>query len=74
MSPQYLFDIVSLLAGGQSITEKLYEVMIPFDGQDRMVESTFVPGNQVLIGTALLREYRLTVNFKTGDVRMERLP
>src|SRR5437879_4662012 len=53
----------SLLAGGQSMVEDTYRVDFPFDGQTLVAEATFVAGGEILIGTHLLRKYRLEINF-----------
>jgi predicted aspartyl protease len=72
LNPQYLFDSVSVLAAGQTIVEQLFE--ITFDGMPVTAEVTFVPGSQVLLGTALLKAHRLDINFKAGTVLIERIP
>jgi predicted aspartyl protease len=64
----------SLLAGGQSIVEDTYRVAIPFDGQTVVAEATFVAGGEILIGTHLLRRYRLEINFPAQTVLVERVP
>ena len=74
LNPQYLFDTVSLLAAGQTIVEQLFEVQITFDGIPVTAEVTFVPGSQILLGTALLHDHRLDINFKTGTVVIDRVP
>ena len=63
-----------MLAAGQTVIEQLFEVQIVFDGQPIMAEATFVPGSQILIGTALLRQHRLEINFKTSQVVIDRVP
>ena len=61
------------LAGGQTIEEYVYIVDFPFDG--RLVEAavTFVSDNQILIGTRLLQDYWLQINFVTRTVALERV-
>jgi predicted aspartyl protease len=59
VNPRYQNQIVSVLAGGQSVVEDLYDVAFPFDGRTILAESTFVSSNEILIGTHLLRDYRL---------------
>jgi predicted aspartyl protease len=66
-------SITSLLAGGQSLVEDNFRVRIPFDGQLVDAQATFVDGEEVLIGTRLLRHYRLTINFPTGTLLLERV-
>ena len=61
------------LAGGRTIEEDVYLVKFPFDGEVIEAEATFVAGNQILLGTRLLRDYRLEVNFVTRVVALERV-
>lgn len=61
------------LAGGQTIEEDVYLVDFPFDGKIIEAEVTFVADSQILIGTYLLRDYRLQVNFVTRTVELERV-
>lgn len=63
----------SLLAGGQVIDEDTYLVDFPFDGRTILAEATFVPGAEILIGTHLLRSYRLEIEFPAGTVSLERV-
>jgi clan AA aspartic protease len=74
LNPQYLFDSVSILAAGQTVVEQLFEVHIVFDGQPMMAEVTFVPGSQILLGTAMLKDHRLDINFRTCQVVIDRVP
>jgi len=74
LNPRYLFDTVSVLAAGQMLVEQVFEVIISFDGQSVIAEASFAPGQEVLVGTALLAGYELNINFKTGVVRIERVP
>ena len=61
------------LAGGRTIEEYVYLVKFPFDGEVIEAEATFVAVNQILLGTRLLRDYRLEVNFVTRAVELERV-
>ena len=74
LNAQYLFDAVSALAGGQSVVEQFFEVLIPFDGVDVVAEVTFVSGSQLLLGTALLKNHRLYIDFKARKVLIEWAP
>jgi clan AA aspartic protease len=60
------------LAGGQSIEEDVYLVDFPFDGRVVQAEATFVSGNRILLGTRLLREYSLQIDFVSRTVQLER--
>lgn len=61
------------LAGGQTIEEYVYIVDFPFDGRLVEAEATFVSDNQILIGTRLLQDYWLQINFVTRTVALERV-
>src|ERR1043165_5642843 len=62
----------SMLAGGQMITENQYRVTFPFDGKLVKTAATFVAGDGILIGTRLLKPYRLTVDFPERKMWLER--
>jgi len=62
----------SLLASGQTVVEDTYRVRFPFDGQTVIAEATFVLGGEILIGTHLMRKYRLEINFAARTVLLER--
>jgi predicted aspartyl protease len=64
--------IVSELAGGQHVVEDSYWVDFSFDGKTVTAVATFVPGDGILLGTGLLGDYRLEINFRAGTVVMER--
>jgi predicted aspartyl protease len=67
-------EVCSVLAGGQEVIEDQYVVDFPFDGQIVAAQATLVPGSSFLIGTHLLRRYRLDINFPAGTVLLERVP
>jgi predicted aspartyl protease len=66
-------SITSLLAGGQSLVEDNFQIRIPFDGQLINAQATFVDAEEVLIGTRLLRDYHLTIDFPAGTLLLERV-
>jgi predicted aspartyl protease len=61
-----------VLAGGQRSLEDTYEIEFPFDGSMLAAEATFVPGDSILIGTGMMAQYRLTVDFFASTVLLER--
>ena len=63
---------ISLLAANQRIEEDVFLVDFPFDGRTVRAEATFVDGNEILIGTRLLRDYRLRIDFPVSAVTIER--
>jgi predicted aspartyl protease len=69
---KYLGKTVSELAAGQTIEEEVYRVTFPFDGRRIRSQATFVPGTQILIGTYLLRDYRLEIDFKSRKLTLVR--
>ena len=74
LNSRYVGRVTSALAGGQAIEEDVYRVSFPFDGQIVRAEATFVLGTHILIGTHLLRDYRLTVDSTGKTVSLERVP
>ncbi len=64
--------IESALAGGQVLTEEAFLVDFPFDGRTVRALATFVPGHEILVGTRLLRNHTLTIDFPAGTVLLER--
>lgn len=69
---QYFGHGISLLAGGQSVEEDHYLVDFPFDGVTVRALATFVPGDEILVGTGLLAEYELNVGFPRSLVVLQR--
>ena len=73
LNPQYIGRVTSILAGGQTIEEELYLVNFLFDRRTIPAEVTFVVNSEILIGTRLLREYRLQIDFFKRTVILERV-
>lgn len=73
LHPQFIGRISSVLAGGQRVEEDVYLVDFPFDDRSVRAEATFVPGSEILIGTQLLRQYRLEIHFPERTVLLERV-
>ncbi len=71
LNAQFVGRATAALAGGQSVEEDLYLVDFPFDGRMVQAEATFVSGSRILIGTRLLGEYSLQINFVTKTVQLE---
>jgi len=63
----------SLLAGGQFVDEDTYKIDFPFDGQVVRAEATFVEGSEILVGTHLIRRYRLEIDFPKRSMSLERM-
>ncbi len=62
-----------LLASGQTIEEDMYSVDFPFDGTTVFAEASFVAEGTILIGTGMLQQYHLDINFLVKTVLLERL-
>ncbi len=73
LNDRYVGQVTSALAGGQTIEESVYLVDFPFDGRVIQAEATFVANHEILIGTHLLREYRLSINFVNQAVALEKV-
>ena len=61
----------SLLAAHQQVEEDVFLVSFPFDGRMVRVQATFVDGDEILIGTRMLRDYRLQIDFPVRSVAIE---
>ena len=72
LDPQYVGRVTSSLAGGQTIEEDVYLVDFPFDSQIIQARATFVVDGDILIGTRLLQEYRLQIDFVRRTVLLEK--
>jgi hypothetical protein len=58
---------------GDSALRKMCIFDFPFDGRTVHAETSFVPGNEILIGTQLLRPYRLEIHFPERTVLLDRV-
>jgi predicted aspartyl protease len=64
--------VTSVLAANQRVEEDVYLVDFPFDGTTVRVQATFVDGDEILMGTRLLRSHCLRINFPAKTVIIER--
>jgi predicted aspartyl protease len=71
VNAQFVGRASSLLAADQRIEEDVFLVDFPFDGRTIRAEATFAGGNDILIGTGMLRDYRFAVDFPAGTVVIE---
>lgn len=72
VNARFIGHIHVALGGGQHIEEEVYLVDFPFDGEILLAEATFVLGQEILLGTHLLRRYRLEIDFPARTVRLAR--
>jgi predicted aspartyl protease len=63
----------SLLAGNHLVLEDTFQVEFPFDGEIVTAEATFSPTVEILVGTHLLREHRLEIDFPAQLVCIQRV-
>lgn len=73
LNPQFVGRVISLLAADQQIEEDVFLVDFPFDGRIVRSQATFSTGEGILIGTRMLRDFRLQIDFPTGTVLAERI-
>jgi clan AA aspartic protease len=67
---QFIGRVTSLLAANRRVEEDVFLVDFPFDGQIIRVQATFVDGEEILIGTRMLRDYRLEIDFPARTVAL----
>jgi predicted aspartyl protease len=72
VNAQYIGRLSSLLAADQQVEEDVYLVNFPFDGELISEEATFVRGDEILIGTELLWDHRLSIDFPSRKVVIEK--
>jgi len=72
LDPVFLASVPSTLAGGHVVTEDGYQVDFPFDGELVRAVAMFAPVDEILIGTRMLDNYRLTIDFPESRVWLER--
>jgi clan AA aspartic protease len=72
VNAQFAGRVVSLLAANQRIEEDVFLVDFAFDGRTVRAQATFVDGDEILIGTRMLRDYRLLIDFPARTVAIER--
>ncbi|HUE72807.1 MAG TPA: hypothetical protein VMP01_18115 [Pirellulaceae bacterium] len=72
VNARFLCRIRSLLAAGQIIEEDNYLVDLIFDELLVTAEATFTDSSELLIGTGLVRSYRLVIDFPKQTLRLEK--
>ncbi len=73
VNPLFLGRVDSELASGVKIEEDAFSVELPFDGDSVESEVTFVESDAILIGTALIANHHLEIDFPARTVNLERL-
>jgi predicted aspartyl protease len=77
---RFVGRVTSLLAANQPIEEDVFlvdfpfdgRIVFPFDGRIVRAQATFADGDTILIGTGLLRDYRLQVDSPAWTVAIAR--
>ena len=69
---QYQGTLKSHLAGGQTITEHWYLIEMQFDEQWVEVVTTFAPTEMALVGTRLMQDHYLQIDFVHRTVTLKR--
>ncbi|HEV3418580.1 MAG TPA: hypothetical protein VG056_17285 [Pirellulales bacterium] len=72
VSAEFVGRAKSLLAANQRIEEDVFLVDFPFDDRTVRAEATFVAGDEILMGTGMLQDHRLQIDFPAGTVAIER--
>ncbi len=57
---------------GRVVTYDIYLVGVELGGEDVVTEAIFSPSDEVLVGSKLLADYRLTIDYPAGVVTLER--
>ena len=73
LKPRFIGRTRFLLAADQAVVEDTFLVNFPFDGEPVLAEATFTSASEILIGTGLLRRYRLEIHFPNRTVTLERI-
>lgn len=73
LNPVFRGRIETSLAGGQVLSEDSFDVEVHFDGQTRTVEVTFVDSEEILIGTHLMEDHLLEIDFPNRTLQLKRL-
>jgi predicted aspartyl protease len=72
VNAQFVGRVASLLAANQRIEEDVFLVDFPFDGATVRAQATFVDGGNILLGTGMLRNNRLMIDFPARTVVIDR--
>ena len=71
VNAQFVGRATSLLAANQRIEEDVFLVDFPFDGRKFRAQAAFVDGGEILIGTRMLEDYRLQIDFPARTVAID---
>ena len=68
VNAQFAGRVTSFLAANQRVEEDVYLVDFTFDGRHVQAQATFVDSAEILLGTGMLRECRLEIDFPKRTV------
>jgi predicted aspartyl protease len=71
VNAQFVGRASSLLAANVQIEEDVFLVDFPFDGRTVRAQATFAEGDDILIGTGLLKACRLRIDFPARTLVIE---
>jgi predicted aspartyl protease len=64
----------SVLAGGALVLDNMFVIQqFPFDGAVLPVQVSYAPVQEILIGTGLIKDYRLEIDFPAKTMTLTRL-
>jgi predicted aspartyl protease len=72
LDPPVHSQVNYLLGVGQRVTALTYKVAVEFDGVEIEAETVFADPGEVLIGSELLTDYCLTIDYPAATVTLER--
>ncbi len=72
VNAKFVGRATSLLAANQRIEEDVFLVDFPFDDRTVRAQATFVKGGDILIGTRMLRDYQLRIDFPARTVVIDK--
>jgi hypothetical protein len=72
VNARFVGRAVSLLAANQQIEEDVFLVDFPFDGRMVQAQATFSDCDEILLGTGMLSDYRLQIDFPARTVIIEK--
>lgn len=72
VNARFVGCVTSHLAANQQIEEDVFLVDFSFGGFTNRAQATFVDDGEILIGTRMLRDYQLFIDFPARTVVIER--
>lgn len=74
LNPVYRADQPYQYADGRMGVIPLYDVVVRFDGEDRVLRTQFeVSSDEIILGVDAMKDYRLEINFVARTVLLEQV-